>query len=165
MGAFLSHRSGVLSGARLREFLELTLILQSQNPSAPVVSYALSVIEDVVIAPGDLPATESFLIKASVVAPISLDRICRVILDIQNRTRALSAKRIGQRFLHLAEVALDKGYGFEVIWFLYTLRGLKRPIDVRPLCKNLADVPSSAIALLLLDMKSKGLCIGKLPTQ
>lgn len=165
MGAFLSQGRGVLSGARLREFLELTLILQSQNPSAPVVSYALSVIEDVEIAPGDLPATESFLIKAAVVAPISLDRICRVILDIQSRTKALSAKRIGQRFIHLAEVALDKGQGFEVIWFLYTLRGLKRPIDVRSMCRNLADVPSSSIALLLLDMKSKGLCIGKLPTQ
>jgi len=165
MGAFLSHRSGVLSGARLREFLELTLILQSQNPSAPVVSYALSVIEDVEIEPGDLPATESFLIKAAVVAPISLDRICRVILDIQNRTTALSAKRIGQRFMHLAEVALNKGQGFEVIWLLYTLRGLKRPIDIRPLRENLAVEPSSSIALLLLDMKSKGLCIGKLPTS
>ena len=48
---------------------------------------------------------------------------------------------------------------------LYTLRGLKRPIDIRPLRENLAVEPSSSIALLLLDMKSKGLCIGKLPTS
>ncbi|WP_299719945.1 RNA-directed DNA polymerase [uncultured Tateyamaria sp.] len=165
MGAFLSHRSGTLVGARLREFLELTLILQSQNPSAPVVSYALSVVEGVDIEAGDVPATESFLIKAAVVAPISLDRICRVILDIQNRTKSLSPKRIGQRFVNLTETALEKGRCYEAIWLLYTLRGLKRPVDIRPLFEWVATEPSATVALLLLDMRAKGLCVGKLPIQ
>jgi len=165
MKAFLSHRTGSLAGSRLREFLELTLTLQSQNSTASVVSYALSVVEGVVIEAADIPVVESFLIKAAVVAPGSMDRICRVILDVQNRTTALSAKRIGSRFINLVKVALEKGHHYEAIWLLYTLRGLKRPVDIRSLKDLIADVESAAIALILLDMKSKGLCIGKLPTQ
>lgn len=165
MKAFLSHRSGSLAGSRLREFLELTLILQSQNPTASVVSYALSVVEGVAIEAADIPVVESFLIKAAVVAPGSMDRICRVVLDVQNRTNALSAKRIGSRFINLVKVALEKGHHYEAIWLLYTLRGLKRPVDIRPLKDLIAVVESAAIALILLDMKSKGLCVGKLPTQ
>ncbi|MFP7572472.1 RNA-directed DNA polymerase [Marivita sp. S2033] len=164
MKAFLSHRTGSLSGSRLREFLELTLILQSQNPTASVVSYALSVVEGVAIEAADIPVVESFLIKAAVVAPGSMDRICRVILDVQNRTNALSAKRIGSRFINLVKVALEKGHHYEAIWLLYTLRGLKRPVDIRSLKDLIANVESASIALILLDMKSKGLCIGKLPT-
>lgn len=165
MKAFLSHRSGSLAGTRLREFLELTLILQSQNPTASVVSYALSVVEGVVIEPADIPVVESFLIKAAVVAPGSMGRICRVVLDVQNRTNGLSAKRIGLRFINLVKVALEKGHHYEAIWLLYTLRGLKRPVDIRSLKELIADVESAAIALILLDMRSKRLCIGKLPTQ
>ncbi|WP_337248798.1 RNA-directed DNA polymerase [Rhodovulum sulfidophilum] len=165
MKAFLSHRSGDLADSRLREFLELTLILQSQNPMASVVSYALSVIEGVAIKTADIPIVESFLIKAAVIAPGSMDRICRVILDVQNRTNALSAKRIGSRFINLVKTSLEKGHHYEAIWLLYTLRGLKRPVDIRSLKELIADVESAAIALILLDMKSKGLCIGKLPTQ
>lgn len=165
MKAFLSHRSGSLAGSRLREFLELTLILQSQNPTASVVSYALSVVEGVAIEAADIPVVESFLIKAAVVAPGSMDRICRVVLDVQNRTNALSAKRIGSRFINLVKAALEKGHHYEAIWLLYTLRGLKRPVDIRPIKELIAEVESAAIALILLDMKSKGLCIGKLPTQ
>ena len=165
MKAFLSHRSGSLAGSRLREFLELTLILQSQNPTASVVSYALSVVEGVTIEAADIPVVESFLIKAAVVAPGSMDRICRVVLDVQNRTNALSAKRIGSRFINLVRVALEKGHHYEAIWLLYTLRGLKRPVDIRSIKELIADVESAAIALILLDMKSKGLCIGKLPIE
>lgn len=165
MKAFLSHRTGRLSGSRLREFLELTLLLQSQNPTASVVSYALSVVEGVAIEAADIPVVESFLIKAAVVAPGSMDRICRVILDVQNRTNGLSAKRIGSRFINLVKVSLEKGHHYEAIWLLYTLRGLKRPVDIRSLRDLIADVESASIALILLDMKSKGLCIGKLPMQ
>lgn len=163
MGAFLSHRSGRLVGMRLREFLDLALTLQSQNPSAQVVSYALSVVDNMRIDHGDVPTVESFLIRSAVVAPISLDRICRVILDLQNRTGALSAKRIGGRFIRLAEVAIEKGHTYEVIWLLYTLRGLKRPVDAKAVCRAAGGMPSAAIALVLMDMKSKGLGLGKLP--
>ena len=165
MRAFLSHRSGRLAGTRLQEFLEITLMLQSQHPTEPVVSYALSVAEVVEIEATDIPAVESFLIKAAVVAPGSMDRICRVVLDIQHRTKCLSAKRIGARFIKLVKVALENGHHYEAIWLLYTLRGLKRPVDIRNIQELIADVESAAIALILLDMKSKGLCIGRLPTQ
>ena len=165
LNAFLSHRNGTLAGTRLREFLELTLVLQSQNQSAPVVSYALSVIEGVEVAVGDIPATESFLIKAAVVSSISMDRICRVILDIQSRTNSFSAKRIGERFAKLAAVKLEKGHHYEAMWLLYTLRGLKRPVDIRSLSALLSSENSAAISLILLDMESKGLCIGKLPVS
>jgi len=46
IGAFLSHRSGDLKGARLREFLALTLRLQSENAKQAVTNYALTVLEN-----------------------------------------------------------------------------------------------------------------------
>ena len=160
---FLSHGNRKLSGMRLEEFLDLVLTLQSQNPSAPIVSYALSVVETKNIDQIDIPKMESFLIKSVVVSPISLDRICRVILDLQNRTRKLSAKRIGERFIWLIESAMEKGHLFEAIWLLYTLRGLKRSVKAQTICDASAKIQSAAIGLILMDMKSKGLILGKLP--
>ena len=54
---------------------------------------------------------------------------------------------------------------FEVIWLLYTLRGLKKPIKSSKLMKYAENVQSSAIRLLLLDMTSKGLCITPAPAK
>ena len=42
IGAFLSHRSGPLRGARLREFLTLTLRLQTSYEKQAVLNYALT---------------------------------------------------------------------------------------------------------------------------
>ena len=162
---FLSHRRGGFSGVRLMEFLDLTLTLQSQNPSDKVVSYALSVLDSRRIFPEDIPVMETFLIKSAMVAPLSLDRICRAILDLQYRTKALSARRISERFIRLAEVAMEKMHLFEVIWLLYTLRGLKQHISSNIICDESAKIQSAAIALILMDMNSKGLILGKLPVD
>lgn len=109
IGAFLSHRPGALRGARLREFLNMCLRLQADYGSEPVINYALSVIENSQIGRADVEAMESFLLKASIVAPNSMDRICRIILNLQHHTKSVSAKRIGERFVHLAERNLEKG--------------------------------------------------------
>lgn len=160
---FLSHRKGGLSGTRLMEFLDLTLTLQSQNPSDNVVKYTLSVLENKRIAPKDIPVIETFLIKSAMVAPLSLDRICRIILDLQHKTNALSGKRIGERFIQIAEIAIEKLHLFEVIWLLYTLRGLKQHIKSEIVCSESGKTQSAAIALILMDMNSRGLVLKKLP--
>ncbi|UWQ93330.1 RNA-directed DNA polymerase [Rhodobacteraceae bacterium M382] len=163
IGSFLSHHNGSLRGARLREFITMSLRLQSEHQSDPVVSYALSVIERAGMTNPDIREIESFLLQAAVIAPGSMDKICRIILNIQHATGAISAKRIGRRFAFLAERNLEKGHHFEVIWLLYTLRGLKRPFEARKLCSLSENASSSAIALLLLDMKQMGMGIGTLP--
>ncbi len=163
IGSFLSHHNGSLRGARLREFIKMSLRLQSEHQSEPVVSYALSVIERAGMTNPDIRELESFLLQAAVMAPGSMDKICRIVLNIQHTTGAISAKRIGHRFSFLAERNLEKGHHFEVIWLLYTLRGLKRPFGAKRLCSLSENASSSAIALLLLDMKQMGLGIGTLP--
>ena len=160
---FLSHREGYLKGRRLREFIDLTLLLQSQNPSAPVVSYALSVMDRNMIVGNEIQKIESFLIRSAAIAPLALDRICKLMLRLHRRTRALSTKRIGKRFVQLLEVALEKGHDYEVIWLLFTLRGLKCPINTRSICEATENIQSATIPLLMLDMNSKGLVHWKLP--
>jgi len=162
IGAFLSHRSGSLRGARLREFIVLSLRLQSEFQSEPVISYALSVIERTGLLNPDIREIESFLLKAAVVAPSSMDKICRIILNLDHKI-GVSAERIGQRFVLLAERNLEKGHHFEAIWLLYTLRGLKRPFKSERLCELSETACSSALSLLLLDMKRMRMGIGTLP--
>ncbi len=163
IGAFLSHRRGALQGTRLREFLTLCLRLQSEHQSDPVLNYALSVVENKRVAKNDVETMESFLLKATVVSPKSMDQICRIILNLQHNTKDVSVKRVNERFVRLAERNLEKGHIFEVIWLLYTLRGLKSPVTSKVICECAEHTPSSALALVLLDMKDKGLGLGKLP--
>ena len=163
IGAFLSHRRGRVAGARLREFLNLCLRLQSQFASDPVINYALSVIESSMVQPSDVEVMESFLLKASVVAPNSIDRICRILLNLQHLTNRVSAARIVDRFLVLAERNLENGHLYEVIWLLHTIRGLKRPASSKRICELAEVTPSSALALVLLDINSKGLGFSSLP--
>jgi hypothetical protein len=165
IGAFLSHRSGSLRGARLREFIVLSLRLQSDFQSEPVVSYALSVIERAGLINPDIREIESFLLKAAVIAPSSMDKICRIILNLQYTSDGMSAERIGRRFVLLAERNLEKGHHFEAIWLLYTLRGLKRPFKSERLCELSEGAASSALSLLLLDMKRMRMGIGTLPKE
>ena len=160
---FLSHRRGALRRDRLKEFLDLCLRLQAQYRAEPVINYALSVIERSHVSQADIATMESFLLEAAVVAPISMDRICRIILNLQHMTTSVSTKRIGERFTRLTELALEKGHTYEVVWLLYTLRGLGRPVDLTNICKMVDEVQSSAIALLLLDMKNKRTLVGTLP--
>lgn len=164
IGAFLSHRGGSLRGARLREFIGMTLRLQSDFQSEPIVSYALSVIERAGILNPDIREIESFLLKAAVIAPSSMDKICRIILNIQHTSGGVSAERVGRRFVLLAERNLEKNHHFEAIWLLYTLRGLKRPFRSSKLCELSEKASSSALSLLLLDMKQRRMGIGTLPS-
>ncbi|WP_312608285.1 RNA-directed DNA polymerase [Agrobacterium pusense] len=163
IGAFLSHRRGGLSGARLREFLNLCLRLQAEFASDPVINYALSVIESSTVQPSDIESMESFLLKSAVVAPNSIERICRILLNLQHVTNKVSGRRIVDRFLILAERNLENGHLYEAIWLLHTIRGLKRPVSSKRICDLAENTPSSALALILLDINSKGLGFAGLP--
>lgn len=163
IGAFLSHRAGPIRAARLRELLSLSLRLQSAFPNEPVINYVLSIIEGQHIVSGDVEVLESFLLKAAVISPISMNHICRIILNLQHKTKKVSRQRIGVRFMALAERNLEKGNLYEVIWLVYTLRGLKVPLNSKLISELIETTSSSALALILLDMKSKGLCICSLP--
>jgi len=170
MRAFLSHGNGVIHGARLREFLSLSLGLQSKHPSDSVVNYALSVIERAIkgqsISSRDLESLESFLLKAVVVSPRSMDRICRIILNANHTSKGrVSARIIGKRFTSLAERNLEMGNLFEVIWQIYTLRGLKIPLRSKKIRDLIRTTESSALALILLDMRDKELFGYSLPTS
>ena len=159
IASFLSHRRGALHGARLVEFLTLCLRLQLDAPSDPVLNYALSIIEGNMFKIEDLEAVETFLLKAAAVAPISLDRICRIILNIEHETGKLSKRRLAGRFVELAERHIENGSLYEVIWLLFTVRGLKQPFLSKRIIELSETAQSSALRLLLLDMDQHGLCI------
>jgi len=163
LGSFLSHRSGMLSGSRLREFLTLTLRLQAQHEKSAVTNYALTVLENHSTSREDVETLESFLLKAAVVSPGSMSRICELLLNIEHRTKAISRKRVGPRFTELAERNLINGNLYEAIWQLYTLRGLKIPVNSRVISEISGSTPSSALALVLLDLDSRGLWVRQLP--
>src|SRR5208337_5135075 len=54
LSGFLSHKSGPISGTRLREFLSLSLKLQKQYAQEPVINYALAIIESQQPSTGDV---------------------------------------------------------------------------------------------------------------
>jgi hypothetical protein len=163
LGAFLSHRPGAVHGARLKELLSLSLRLQSAAKSEPVVNYVLSTIEGHSFGAEDVEVLESFLLKAAVISPISMSHICRVILNLRSKTKRISRRRICERFTRLAERNLENGNLYEAIWLLYTLRGLKTPLNSKRASEVAEVTPSSALALVLLDLKSKRLCTRALP--
>ena len=165
ISGFLSHRRGGLKGQRLRELLNLCLRLQLDSPSEPVMNYTLSVIEGRYYNKSDVPFLESFLLKAAAISPSSMDRICRIILNISYQTGGLSISRLIDRFVELSVRHLERGALFEVIWLLYTIRGLSTPFMVSPIIEHAENYPSSVIRILLFDMKNKGICVGKLPTK
>ncbi|MBL28462.1 MAG: hypothetical protein CMM50_13030 [Rhodospirillaceae bacterium] len=163
IASFLSHRRGPLIGVRLKEFLALCIRLQLQTPGDPVLNYALSIIEGHRFRAEDIEEVEAFLLKAASVAPNSLDRICRIILNINHSTGCFSKRRIADRFITLAERHIENGSLFEVIWLLYTVRGLKQPFVAKRVVDLSEDVQSSALRLLLLEMGDLELCIRPLP--
>jgi len=159
IASFLSHRRGALHGGRLVEFLTLCLRLQLDAPSDPVLNYALAIIEGHKFRTEDLEAVETFLLKAAAIAPISLDRICRIILNIEYETGKLSKRRLVGRFIELAERHIENGSLYEVIWLLFAIRGLKQPFLSKRIIEVSETAQSSALRLLLLDMYQLGLCI------
>lgn len=164
ISAFLSHRLGGLEGTRLREFLALCLRLQMAHPSDAVLNYALSIVEGRKILKRDLEIVESFLLKVAAISPISMDRVCRIILNIEYKTGGLSKERIVDRFISLAEKYFENGSLYEVIWLLYALRGMKKQFHSEKIMNLSENVQSSALRLLLLDMNQMGLCVKKPPT-
>lgn len=165
IAAFLSHRKGGLKGDRLKELLNLCLRLQLGSPSEPVMNYTLAIIEGQYYRKADVPFLESFLLKAAAISPSSMDRICRIILNIEHKTGGLSKDRLYRRFETLATRHLENGTLFEAIWLLYTIRGLKKPFYSTPIIANAENIPSSTVRLLLMDMKYKGIYLGKLPIE
>jgi hypothetical protein len=165
LSSFLSHRSEPLKGARLREFLFLSLRLQASHLSEPVINYAMSVIEGRHFHESDIDSLESFLLKACVLAPLSLDKICRVIINIDNDTKMLSKGRIINRFRILAERSIEKGNMFEAIWLIYTIRGLHGKLNSKRISDLMFDHNGSALPLILMDMKHKGLFTQRLPKE
>lgn len=165
IAGFLSHRSGTLQGARLEEFLALCLRLQLNAPSNPVLNYSLAIIESHRFRTNDLELVETFLLKAAAIAPISLDRICRIILNIDYETGKLSKRRLTSRFTELAERHMENGSLYEVIWLLYTIRGLKQPFLSKKIIELSETAQSSALRLLLLDMYHLGQCIKPPPKR
>lgn len=163
LGGFLSHTNEPFSRARLREFLNLTLRLQLDHPREPVIIYSLSVLESRRSKIPDIAALESFLIKSASIAPSALSRICSVLVNLQVGTGRGSVDRVRNRFTQLAERAVINEHTYELIWLLYTLRGLKASINSRKLVELSESSPSSALILLLLDMQHKGLMLNKLP--
>lgn len=163
LGAFLSHTPVPPRGNCLREFLSLSLRLQSQNPSESVINYVLTIIESTDIGENDIETVESFLLKSAVLSPLSMDSICRVIINIHYRTQKLSVRRIRDRFITLAERNLEKGHIYEVIWLVYAIRGLKQSINSKRFADMIEDVHGSALPLVLLDMKSRGCFLHPLP--
>lgn len=163
LGAFLSHGNEQLTRARLREFLHLVLKLQLEYPKEPVVSYGLSVIESRRGSIRDVEALESFLIRAATVAPGALNRICSVLINLHHETKRVSLRRVRSRFTTLAERNLINGNLYEVIWLLFTLRGLKIPFKSEVFCEALKQIESSSLILLMLDMKDRGQVWSKLP--
>lgn len=157
LAGFLSHRPGALRGARLREFLNLTLRLQLEYEKQAVTNYALSVLEDQSFVKSDVEALESFLLKAAVSSPASMSRIAEMILNLDYDTKAVSKERISSRFAELALRSLDNGNTYETIWLVYTLRGLKCLITDKDLVDRISTSNSSVLALMLLDMKERGL--------
>lgn len=165
ISGFLSHRRGALFGTRLREFLSLCLRLQLDAPADPVLNYALSIIEGRKFRAEDLEAVETFLLKAAAIAPISLDRICRIVLNIDYETGKLSKNRLVKRFVELAERHMENGSLYEVIWLLFTVRGLKQPFHSKKIIEQSETTQSSALRLLLLDMDQLGLSIKPPPKR
>ncbi|MCR2832899.1 RNA-directed DNA polymerase [Parerythrobacter lacustris] len=121
---FLSHRSGSIGGNRLEEFLGLAIRLQGDEPGAPVMNYALSVLEGFRIKHRDVPMVESFLLRACSVAPWSFERIVSLLITLHSETGRISKPRIERRFKELMARAIARGHDYEVIWILYAFRGL-----------------------------------------
>tara|TARA_R110002020_G_scaffold991_8_gene4816 strand:- start:1036 stop:2466 length:1431 start_codon:yes stop_codon:yes gene_type:complete len=163
LSAFLSHRSGRLTGTRLREFLELSARIQAKFPMDPVVNYALSVVETKTYVTDDAEILESFLLKAASLSPGSLDKICRVLINVDRETGGISKKRVTERFTRLMERNFENGNLYEVIWLAYAIRGLKQRLQSKLVSELCEFQNGSALPLILLDMHSKGLVARKLP--
>ena len=165
ISGFISHDTGQIYEKRFKDLLDLSLRLQLDLPNKPVMNYVLAIIENNDYLTMDVRILESFLLKVAAISPSSMDRICRIILNIEHKKGGLSRNRLFHRFKTFIIRHFENGYLFEVIWLLYTLRGLKKPFKATEIFSLAESCPSSVIRLLLLDMKNKGICLGNLPIE
>jgi hypothetical protein len=165
LSGFLSHAQGHPRGMRLKEFLALGLRVQADNPTQPVVSYVLSVLESTRIGEDEAEGMEQFLLKGAVLSPFALDKICRVAINVDRDTKKLSKSRVVSRFTQLAEHSFEHARHYETIWLVHTIRGLMVPLVSKKLSEAIEQYAGSALPLILLDMKNAGLFPYKLPTQ
>lgn len=165
LASFLSHGGSSLKGSRLKEFLLLSLRIQAAHPNESVIKYAVSVIEGQYFSDDDIEPIESYLLKAAVMSPISLDNICRIFINIDNKTNKISKERVVDRFRILAERNLEKCNIFESIWLIYTIRGLKQKLKSKKISELIGSHAGSTLPLILLDMKQQGLFPQKLPNE
>lgn len=165
IAAFLAHKRYGLDGYRLRELLNLALRLQADDPHSSAINYTLAVLEGLKFDQDDVEHVESFLLKAAVVSPRSLERVCSLLLNLNFKSRFISRKRIGARFKVLADRAAELGHTYELIWLLWTLRGLRIRISSRAIADFVSDGSHAALSLILLDMRAMGLFISPLPEE
>lgn len=159
----LLHRKDHLTGANLADFLSMCLMVQQKYPSSSAISYALTITESLDVADYDVKALEAFLLRCAVVAPGAMDRVCSAMLNLENRSKAVSKSKVCHRLYEIALASAKQGFMYEAIWALYTIRGLKYRIDARELIAVEAVRASSIMALILLDMKERGSLVGSLP--
>ncbi|MBY5769584.1 RNA-directed DNA polymerase [Rhizobium leguminosarum] len=160
----LQSTRGRLTGANLKGFLDRVVHLQAQYKSSPVVSFAVSSLEAFSPADADVPLLESFYILAASIAPGHMDRVCTALVNLQHTKKALSKDRIRDRFVTLAEQHVELGNGFEAIWLLHTLRGLRIKFASKKLAELSENYQGATLPLMLLDMKVKGVFCSGLPT-
>ncbi len=163
ISSFLKRDIHTLQADRLRAFLNFAVKIQKRNPHSKVTSYVISILETKKFGGQDVELIESYLVKAASISPIAMNKICQLIINIDRSTRKINRVRLRKRFNVLISRALENGNIYEVIWMLYTLRGLRVAVDVRDLQGHLKEHRGSIIPILLLDMKSKGLVVGHLP--
>lgn len=163
IAAFLAHRGRGLDGFRLRELLNLALRLQADDPHSSAINYTLAVLEGLKFNQDDVEYVESFLLKSAVVSPRSMERICSLLLNLNFKSQFISKRRIGSRFKVLADRAAELGHTYELIWLLWTLRGLRIKTSSRAITDFVSDGGHAALSLILLDMRSMGVFISPLP--
>lgn len=157
---FLNQDSKQISGVKLGKFLDFAYCLQCNNPDQSVTTYVNSALESQEVQSRDVAALESFLLRAAVISPKSMDRICEFLISIQRQTGCISKKRIRDRFTQLAEKNLCNGFIFEAVWQIYAMRGLGIKVYSKQVRNLAVCMNSSVLALTLLDMEYKGLLSG-----
>lgn len=101
ISSMVSHNK--LYGSRLKSLLSATLKFQVENPNQRVVNYTLSIIEKLNFSDDDIDNVESFLLTSAAISPISIDRICQIIINLDFKRKIISKRRICERFLFLIE--------------------------------------------------------------
>jgi len=165
IAGFLGHSRAPLSGYRLRELLNLACRIQADNPHSSGLTYVLAVLEGLSFDGDDVEHIESFLLRAAVLAPRSLEQICAILLNLNFKSRNISKRRIGYRFKQLANRAVDLGHTYELMWLLWTLRGLRIKISSPKISDYVSDGTHAALSIVLMDMRNMGVFVSPLPEE